>query len=137
MSSGAAFYLGLHGGTPSIEIATTGSLEVFSSGDIAIYGGGINNLALDASKCAIYGSNTLTVPDMSTTTAFYGVIYTPNGDFTVASNNAIYGAIVGRNVTFSGNTPTMHYDKNLRQTVFRGIETPYAVDDWRETTNGL
>lgn len=131
-----SFYIGLNGGSPSFEIASTGSLEVFVASDIAIYGGGINNLTNNPAKLAIYSNNTLTAPDMNTTTDFYGVIYTPTGDFKVWSTNAIYGAIIARKVVFSGASPVIHYDLNLRDTVFSGIDTPYAISDWRETTNG-
>lgn len=127
-----AFYVGLYGGTPSIEITANGTLEVFAAGDIAIYGRGINNLTTSPKRCIIYGTNTLTAPDMNTTTAFHGVIYTPNGDFKVVSNSAIYGAIVARNVVFSGTSPQMHYDLSLRSAVLSGVETPYAVTNWRE-----
>lgn len=72
---------------------------------------------------------------MNTSVPFHGIIYTPKGDFKVLSNNAIHGAIVARNVTFSGSAPTVHYDSNLREKVFSGIDTPFAVSDWRETTN--
>lgn len=135
MNGSAAFYIGLHGGTPSIQVNADASLEVFTAGDIAIYGGGINNLSQLPKNVAIYGTNALTVPDMSTTTAFYGVIYTPNGNFTVAGNASVYGALVAKKVTFSGSAPAVHYDLNLRQTVFPGLETPYAVSNWNETTS--
>lgn len=135
-----SFYCGLYDGKSStqIRIAGTGSLEVFTAGDIAIYGGGINNATKDPKKCALYGSNGLTAPDMNTPTPFHGVIYTPNGNFTVASNNAIYGAIVANKVAFTGSAPVLHYDLNLRTVAandFRGLEQPYAVADWRETTS--
>ena len=137
MTGTAAFYVGLHyaPNTAGIQITTNGSLEVFSGGDIAIYGNGISNLNKDAKKCVIYGSNALTVPDMNTTQAFHGVIYTPSGDFQVWSNNAIYGAIVARNVTFSGAAPVVHYDLSLRSVVLPGIDTPFAVSSVRDTTN--
>jgi hypothetical protein len=131
------FYVGLYGGTPSIDVTANGTLEVISSGDVAIYGGGINNASQIPGRVAIYSSNALTVPDMNTTTPFYGVIYMPNGDFKVWSNTAIYGAIVARNVTFSGTAPVVHYDLNLRNTVFSGVDTPYAISDWRETTTEI
>jgi hypothetical protein len=129
-------YIGLSGGTPSIEVTANGTLELFVSGDLAIYGNGINNLTLVPKRVIIYASNTLTAPDMNTTTPFYGVVYMPNGDFKVWSNNAIYGAVVARNVVFSGTAPTIHYDMDLRNTVFSGVDTPYAVSNWRETTAG-
>ncbi len=129
-------YIGLNGGTPEIDVTANGSLEIFVSGDIAIYGNGINNLTQSPKKAVLYGTNALTAPDMNTNTAFYGVIYTPNGDFKVWSNNAIYGAIVARNVVFSGTAPVVHYDVALRSTTLAGVDTPFAVADWRETTNG-
>jgi hypothetical protein len=129
-------YVGLNGGTPSIEVTTNGTLEVFVSGDIAIYGNGISNLTETPKRAVIYGSNSLTAPDMNTNTAFYGVIYTPSGDFKVWSNNAIYGAVVARNVVFSGTAPVVHYDLSLRSATLAGVDTPYSVSDWRETTNG-
>jgi len=130
------FFIGLYGGSPSIEITANGSLEVFAASDIAIYGGGINNLTEDPSRLAIFGTSTLTVPDMNTTTPYYGVIYTPYGTFTVAGNTTIFGAVVARKVSLTGAAPAIHYDLNLRQKAFNGIETPYAVSDWHETTHG-
>ena len=72
---------------------------------------------------------------MSTNTAFYGVIYTPKASITIGNSQAIYGSIVAKAVTFNA-SPAFHYDLSLRQTVFRGIETPYAISDWRETSSG-
>lgn len=133
-----AFYIGLHGtgSTASVEVTSNGSLEVFTTGDIAIYGNGIKNVSQDPRKVAVYGTNTLTVPDMNTVEPFHGVIYTPNGNFTVAGNTVIYGALVAKKVTYTGSAPAMHYDLRLRQTVFNGIDTPFAVYDWRESNSG-
>lgn len=131
-----SFYIGAYGGTPAIEITANGSLEVVVSGDIAIYGGGINNLTRAPERVAILGTATISAPDMNTTVPFFGVIYLPGSDFRVYSNNAIHGAIVARNLTFSGSAPVLHYDLALRTKVFRQIETPFAISDWREVTNG-
>lgn len=131
-----AFYVGVNGGTPSIQVKSSGTMEVSVSGDIGIYGNGIDNESKVPQRVAIYGTHTLTIPDMNTTTDFHGIIYTPYGDFKVWSNNAIYGSIVARNVTFSGTAPSIHYDLNLRNQVFSGIDTPFAISEWRETTNG-
>ncbi|MBI5768846.1 MAG: hypothetical protein HZA93_13695 [Verrucomicrobia bacterium] len=140
ITGSGSFYVGLNGGnnTTLVQISSTGSLEVFTGGDIAIYKGGISNLTLDPKKCAIYGTWTGTAPDMNTATAFHGVVYLPYADFKVISNNAIYGSIVANKVVFSGGSPVVHYDVNLRDvsaTDFRGLEQPYAVSNWRETTN--
>jgi hypothetical protein len=129
-----SFYVGLNGGTPSIEVNNSGTLEVFAAADIAIYGNGINNSSKDPQRVIVYSNNTLTAPDMNTTVPFYGVIYTPNGTFNVLGNSTVYGAIVAKKVAFTGSAPVVHYDLNLRQAVFDGVETPYAISDWREPT---
>jgi hypothetical protein len=135
-------YVGLNAGatsTNAIEVTANGSLEIFlpnASCDMAIYQGGLRNLTKDPSKLAVYSNSTLSVPDMNTTTDFYGVIYTPTGDLKVISNNGIYGAIVARKVWLSGTAPVVHYDLNLRNAVFSGIDTPYAISNWRESGNG-
>lgn len=133
-----AFYIGLNGGanTASIELSATGSLEVFVAGDIAIYGNGIRNVSQDPRRLAVFGTNSLTVPDMNTTVPYHGVIYTPRGNFTVAANSVIYGALVAKKVSCTGTAPALHYDLRLRRTVFSGIDTPFAVLDWRESTAG-
>ena len=131
-----SFYVGLYGGSPQIEVTNSGTLEVFAAGDIAIYGNGIDNKSKDPSRTIIYGTNTLTVPDMNTSMEYYGVIYTPNGYFSILGNTKIYGAIVAKKVKFSGSNPEIHYDLNLRNKVFSGVDTPYAVSDWRETSSG-
>lgn len=139
ITGSGSFYVGLYGGdsTTKIQIASTGSLEVFTAGDIAIYQGGISNATKDPKKCAIYGTYNGTAPDMNTSTAFHGVIYLPNADFKVISNNSIFGSIVANKVQFTGTAPVIHYDVNLRTvdaTDFRGLEQPFAVSSWREVS---
>jgi len=135
MTGGGAFYVGLHGGTPSFQVNATGSLEVFTTGDIAIYGGGISNASKNPKNVAVYGTNTLTVPDISTATPYYGVIYMPNGTFTVGTTTTttIYGSVVAKKVSLPA--PIIHYDLNLRQDLFAGLDTPFAVSNVTETTN--
>ncbi len=128
-----AFYIGLNGGTPSIDVTTNGTLEVFAAGDIAIYGNGINNVTNDPKRVVIYGTNTLTAPDMNTAVPLHGVIYTPYGQFNVLGNSTIYGALIAKKVVFSGSAPTVHYDLNLRRLTFSGLETIYGVSNWRES----
>jgi hypothetical protein len=133
-----AFYVGRNGSaTPGIKISRMGSLEVFVAGEIYIGADGIENVSGIPAQLAIYSTNSLATSEMNTLTPFHGVIYVPNGDFTVTGNNQIFGAIIARNVVFTGTAPAVHYDIALRgrNAVFSGIETPFAISDWRETTN--
>ncbi|MDD3179088.1 MAG: hypothetical protein PHQ04_01915 [Opitutaceae bacterium] len=127
------FYIGLYGGTPQIEITSNGSLEVYVSGDIAIYAGGIKNNTTSPKKLAVYGTASLTVPDISTYTPFYGVIYFPNGTFTVGTTmtTTIYGAVVAGSVNVNNNS-VIHYDTDLRTVTtgtFSGVRTPFLLSN--------
>ncbi len=119
-----------------IVITTNGSLEIHLSGDLALGGSGIQNLTKLPKNLLIAAKadNYYDALAFSTTTAFHGVIYTPNNSITFSGNSLIYGAIVSKSVTFN-NSPTIHYDMDLRNVVFRGIDTPYAVSDWHEVSN--
>jgi hypothetical protein len=119
-----------------IRITTTGSLEIHLSGDLSIGGNGIQNETKLPKNFAIIGTaNENDALTMATNQAFHGVIYTPSAGLTVSNSQTIYGAIVAKSVKFTL-SPTFHYDTSLRNTVFSGIETPYAISDWRETTTG-
>lgn len=137
MTGGGAFYIGHldSSSTATIEVNATASLEVFTSGDVAIEGNGINNASKLPKNVAIYGTSDFYQLDMGTTTPFYGVFYTPSANLTVAGNTTIYGALVAKKVMLTGATPAIHYDLNLRQTVFAGLDTPFAVSNWNETSN--
>ncbi len=116
-----------------IRIATTGSLRIHLSGDLTINGNGIqNDTQLPKKLLIISTTNPYDTYGMATNTPFYGVIYTPVSSLTVSNSQTIYGAIVAKAVTFSA-SPVFHYDLDLRRTVFNGVDTPYAISDWRET----
>ncbi|MBI5770496.1 MAG: hypothetical protein HZA93_22150 [Verrucomicrobia bacterium] len=121
-----------------IHVTTNGSLEIHLAGDMTLKGNGIQNdtklprkLIIQARADNVYDSL-----EMTNTTPFYGVIYTPYNALTVGSSQTIYGSIVAKSVTFNA-SPTIHYDVDLRDSVrgvFDGIITPYAVSSWRETS---
>lgn len=134
--SGDLYINNTSGTTAKIRITTNGSLEVHFSGDMALKGGGIQNDTKLPRKLSLFAKadNVYDSLGMATTTPFYGVIYAPYNSLTISSNPTIYGSIVAKAVTFSG-SPIIHYDLNLRTVAFSGIETPYAVSNWTETTN--
>lgn len=129
------FWIGREGGgSPQITVTENGSVEIFVGGDVSIRGNGISNATLAPERLAIFSTNTSNSSDMNTSTPFFGVLYVPAGDFTVSSSNTLHGAIVVRNLTFTGSSPVVHYDLKLRQAVFPGIDTPFAISDWREVS---
>jgi len=111
-------------------------LEMFISGDIAIYGNGIDNQTRIPANLAIYATTTSTAPDFNTATDFYGTIYFTNSSsrFTVLGNRTFYGAISANHLTFSA-SPIIHYDTALRYTTFSGVDSPFVITVWRELTD--
>lgn len=132
------FYLGLNGGTsPGMRINNhaTAKLEMFVGGDLAIYKNGIDNQTKLPERVAIYGTTTATAPDISTATAFHGVLYMPNGRFNVlGANRTVFGALSAKNLVFGGVT-NLRYDTTLRHTTFSGVEPSYLLTEWRELTD--
>lgn len=121
--------------TAKIAVTASGSLRLHVGGDVSIGGNGISNASLLPKNLILIATRDSEESfEMATAEPFYGAIYSPYNAFTVTYNTAIYGAIVARSVTFSG-WPSVHYDIALRNVTFSGIDIPYAVSDWRETTN--
>ncbi len=119
--------------TAKIRITTNGSLRIHVAGDITIGGNGIqNDTKLPKNLVILSTTNPYDTYSMATNTAFYGVIYTPVSSFTISNSQAIYGAIVAKAVTFNA-SPVIHYDVSLRSEVIPGLDTPFAVANWRET----
>lgn len=119
--------------TAKIRLTTSGSLRIHVAGDVTIGGNGIqNDTKLPKNLVLISTTNPYDTYTMSTNTPFYGVIYTPVSSLTIGTSQAIYGAIVAKAVTFNA-SPAFHYDTSLRETVIPGLDTPFAVANWRET----
>ncbi len=135
------FYVGAYYGGGSIVIGSGGSLQVFVGGYSYIAGNGITNTTKLAKNCAIFGTNTVSgyYCLFYTATPYYGVVYTPKSDvylYGYGSTFSVYGSVAGRNVyAYPNSYFGVHYDTDLRNTTFSGIDTPYAVSNWTETTN--
>jgi hypothetical protein len=128
-----------------IKLTTSSaSLQIFEEyGNITLGGRGIQNLntlgttgvpPLPKRVALLDTNNSTGTVTISTTSPFYGVIYCPYMGVTVSSNVTICGAIVGSFVTFSGTSPTLHYDLALRNpdstvgdAAFDYLTTPLAV----------
>ena len=120
-----------------VRVTTNGSLRIHFGGDLTINGNGMqNDTKLPKNLILISTTNPYDTYGMATNTPFYGVIYTPVSSLTVSNSQTIYGAIVAKAVTFSA-SPVIHYDISLRNTVIGGVDTPFAVADWRESGNGI
>lgn len=120
--------------TARIRVTATGSLRLHFGGSLEIDGFGIqNDTRIPKNVILISTFNPSDTYSISTGAAFYGVVYTPKNALSISSSLAFYGAIVARSVNMSA-SPAIHYDLALRKVHFDGLEVPYSVSSWRETT---
>jgi putative adhesin len=117
-------------GSSAIEIASTGSLQLFVSGRNASLGGsGIINQSKDPWRFNFYGAKTTTRVDFSGGSAFYGTIYAPYAELNLAGGSLIYGGTVSKTIKATGGF-TLHYDQCLS----KGGQGRYIVTSWDEMT---
>lgn len=119
-------------GQAGIDIPEGSSLTVYFTGDIRITGGGYANTNPQPDALQFWS----TVQDPSTRNqqlditgrgSLSAVIYAPEAAVTIRGNGEIFGAIVAREIEFSGNA-AFHYDESLRHL---GKNSPFRADTWR------
>lgn len=129
--------------TNAVQTSGTGQIVITNSGSLLLQideGGGqglnlqgagiINQTRVPRNLSVVLGGNYLgptptSVIDVSND--FYGSIYLPNDVISVGSNSTIFGALVARNITFTGAAPRIHFDPTLQQVGIAGIATPFAL----------
>ena len=117
-------------GSSAIEIATTGTLRLFVSGNTATLGGnGIINQSTDAWRFTYYGAKSNTRVNFAGTSAFYGTIYAPYAELNLAGGSLIYGGTVSKTIKATGGF-TLHYDQCLS----KGGQGRFIVTSWDEMT---
>ncbi len=116
------------------SLVVNGQLELYTAGDCNVGGNGIVNDSGLPSNLVIYSahessgeSNGFT---LSGNSAFYGAVYAPNANLAVTGDGDIYGALVGKTVSVSGNGD-IHYDEALQDLGVSG----YTIASWKETRN--
>lgn len=125
----------IHG---SFTISDLGSLKLYITADMSVGGTGFVNSTLAPGRLQLFGKAN---PDLKFTPeiklhgngAFHGVVYAPefDVDFKGAGNSGIMsGAIVGKNVFFSGNA-NFHFDESLQSEL--KTQRLYRVTRWRES----
>lgn len=119
-------------GKASIIIPEGSSLTLYVEADIKIAGNGLANGNSRPGSCKIFGTSTTSQNvHIAGNGALKAAVYAPNGDIQVNGNGDIMGALVGRQVSFTGNA-YFHYDESLAHD---GENTPFKVTRWRELTD--
>jgi hypothetical protein len=104
----------------SAKITCNGKVVVYldessdsGSPDIRIGGNGFVNTSGIPSNLIVYCAPDVVSIAISGNGTFYGGIYAPQAQITLNSG-AVYGSLVGQNVTMNGATSSIHYDEVLR-----------------------
>jgi Tfp pilus assembly protein PilX len=100
--------------TISISASSTGPVVIYANGDITAGGGGVVNNTNLPVNLQVYGSKSSGTQDLSISGAanFYGVVYAPNGNVTVANSGGLFGSVVGKTINVSGSAG-IHRDVSL------------------------
>lgn len=118
-------------GNASLIIPDGSSLTVYTETDFKIAGNGLANANTRPGSCRIYGTAASDQRvHLAGNGALKAVVYAPNADVQINGNGDIMGAIVGREVTFTGNAD-FHYDESLAS---ESTDAPLGVTGWRELT---
>lgn len=124
------------GGTADMRVTGTGSLTIYTDGNISAGGNGMTNANANATSCLIYGTNagsgqTFSMHGNATTVA---AINAPNADFTITGNSELWGSVVARNVTLDGNAAFRYDEALLDYANTTGTGNPWGIAKWRELT---
>ena len=112
-------------GNNTIDIAPTGSLEVYVGGNIKASGNGAINNSGVPSQLLVFGTHpekkTSESPDYTLTLsgngALTGVVYAPNAEYrTNGGGNAGHtsGSVVALEIRFNGSPGPFHFDEALK-----------------------
>ena len=128
-------------GTGQITVKGGGSLELqIDENDgqgLVLQGAGIvNESGLSQNLSVIVGGSYSGNPSSSIDVGndFYGTIYLPNDALTVANNTNIFGALIAKDITFTGPTPSLHYDSALQNVSIADINAPFTLVQLREVS---
>jgi len=119
-------------GTGQIVIQNSGSLLLqINEGDgqgLNLQGAGIVNQTGSAQNLSVllggnYADIDTPTSSLDLTMPFYGSIYLPKDNITVSHNSEIFGAMIGRQITFDVGNPKFHYDAALQKVSVAGIST--------------
>jgi hypothetical protein len=122
-------------GNGNLVIASGGSpMTIYVDNQLSISGNGVANNAQLPSALSFSACGSPSSPaawTLSGNADSYYTIYAPNHDITQSGNAAIYGAIIGKSFTNSGNG-ALHYDKSLQNA--RAKTLAPVVGSWSQVS---
>jgi hypothetical protein len=121
-------------GQAYIAIAPGASLKLYVGGSASLSGQGVANATGNARNFVLYGLPSCQNLSLSGNSAFIGIIYAPNADFTLSGGGSdevdFIGASITKTVNMSGKY-NFHYDESLATW---GPAKGFTVTSWNEMT---
>jgi hypothetical protein len=116
-------------GQSQIVISKGASLTLYIDKSANTAGQGIVNQNQLPSTVTIYGTANAEEIQIAGQGDFYGTVYAPTANVTIAGNGALSGAAIGKTLTTAGNG-AVHYDECLGNRTYN-IGDPFRVVFWR------
>src|SRR5688572_10311054 len=130
--SSAQGAISIGGTSAGIYIEGGATFNIYTNGDVAIAGTGVANANTDTKSFMVWGTETVTAGSQQIgikgSGSLVGVVYAPGAEVTINGGGSMYGAVVGRSVTFTGTT-AFYYDEALADLT---LGNPYGASKWRE-----
>jgi hypothetical protein len=122
-------------GQGKITVTSTSHVDIYIANEFSMAGQGLANTGQSAaqltlSSCGTSSSGSSTWQVGGNADAYYS-IYAPNKDIQISGHTDTYGSVLGRNVTFSGNS-RMHYDAAVANN--EGTTLAVVSGSWAELT---
>jgi Tfp pilus assembly protein PilX len=114
------------------KIVTTGAVKIYVDGEIDITGNGVAVPNNHPENLILYSTGSASVK-IAGNGSFYGGVYAPNSVVTASGNGDVFGAVIAKTYTQSGNSAT-HFDLALKDlTVEDANQTQIArITAWQE-----
>jgi hypothetical protein len=97
-----------------VQILPGASLTLYVGGSMSIAGNGVLNGTGFAGNFSVLGLSGCTSISYSGNAAFNGTVYAPSASVTIHGNGDIFGAIIAKSATLTGNA-NLHYPVELAQ----------------------
>ena len=120
-------------GQSKLKINDGASLTLYVNGNIDMAGQGIVNMNQKAEKVIVYGTESCQDVKLAGQSVLYAAIYAPKAAATFTGQADIFGSVITKNITVTGQG-SIHYDEALRnQGGGGGAVTGYKMISWKES----
>ncbi len=120
-------------GQSKLKINDGASLTLYVNGNVDMAGQGIVNMNQKAEKVVVYGTENCQDVKLAGQSVLYAAIYAPKATATFTGQADIFGSVITKNITVTGQG-SIHYDEALKkQGGGGGVVTGYKMISWKKS----